>query len=130
MTLTEEYKRDLYGYILGIVKNKSCYLHRINGIPNHLHILLDLHPSVALADLVKDVKQFSHKWIKDNPEKFPLFDKWGEGYYAVSIGVNDLASCKRYIIDQENHHSGRDLLTEMEWMALTSGLTWYPDDWS
>lgn len=102
----------------------------MNGIPNHIHLLIDLHPSVALADLVKDIKQFSNKWIKDNKEKFPMFDKWGEGYYAVSIGITDLENCKNYIIGQKSHHFGQEFLAEMEWMALTSGLTWYADDWN
>lgn len=129
MTITEQYKKELYAYIFGIVKNKNSYLHRINGIANHIHLLVDLHPTVALADFVRDIKQWSHKWLKENPN-FPKFDSWGVGYYAVSIGVSDLNNCRDYIINQENHHKGRDLLLEMEWLALTSGLDWHKDDWA
>lgn len=130
MTITENHKRDLYAYIYGIMKNNDCFVHRINGMPDHVHILADLHPTVALADLVKDVKQFSHKWIKNNADKFPMFSRWGEGYYAASLGINDLDGCKRYIINQESHHGGCNLLEEMKQMALVSGLTWHEDDWS
>ena len=128
MTIPEEYKRELYAYIMGIIKNKRCFLIRINGISNHIHILVDIHPTVALADLVKDIKQWSSHWMKDNP-KFPLFDYWGEGYYAVSVGINELDKCKQYIINQENHHYGHNLLAEMKLMAENNGLSWYADDW-
>lgn len=101
----------------------------MNGIANHIHMLVDIHPTVALADLVKDIKQWSSHWLKNNPN-FPYFDCWGEGYYAVSIGVKDIESCRDYIINQENHHFCRNFMDEMEWMAITNGLTWYEDDWS
>lgn len=130
MTITEDFKRDLYAYIHGIIKNKQCYLHRINGIPNHLHLLIDIHPAVAIATLVKDIKQFSNRWIRGNSDKFPMFDNWGEGYYAVSVGANELERCKEYIKNQESHHSGRDLLDEMKNMAEAHGLAWYADDWT
>ena len=127
MTIPEEYKKDLYAFIFGIIRNKKCFLLRMNGIGNHIHLLVDLHPSVALADLVRDVKQWSSNWLKGNP-KYPCFDSWGEGYYAVSIGVDDVDACKRYIIGQEEHHLHHDLVDEMERIAVASGLEWHPDD--
>lgn len=129
MTITEEYKKDLYAYVVGIIRNKQCYVYRINGIPDHLHLLIDLHPMVALANLVKDIKQFSNKWLRDNPEKFPFFDRWGEGYYAVSVSADDMEDCCKYIINQEVHHRGCEMLNEMKEMATRYGLSWYEDDW-
>ncbi len=40
----------------------------------------------------------SNQWMKTNPN-FQDFEKWGEGYYAVSIGIDGLEECKKYIID-------------------------------
>ena len=124
MTIPEEHKKELYAYIFGIIKHKKCFLLRMNGIPNHVHMLVDIHPSVALADLVKDIKQWSSRWLRENP-KFPMFDSWGEGYYAVSIGIEGIGPCKSYIINQEQHHLGQDLSKEMEEMAVANGLGWY-----
>lgn len=129
MTIPEEHKRELYAYIFGILQNRKCFLLRMNGIGNHIHLLVDVHPTVALADLVKEIKQWSSRWLHDNP-LFPYFDCWGEGYYAVSVGVDGIDACKRYIMNQESHHLGHDLLTEMEHMADCNGLSWYPDDWA
>ena len=113
---------------MGIIVNKKCRLIRINGMADHIHILVDLHPTIAVADLVKEVKQWSSRWLKMNPA-FPGFDCWGEGYYAVSVGIDGLEACRQYIINQETHHVGTGLLDEMERMAHSYGLRWYSDDW-
>ncbi|MDE7461123.1 MAG: IS200/IS605 family transposase [Paramuribaculum sp.] len=128
MAIPEATKRDLYHYILGIIRNKQCYLHRLGGIGNHIHMLIDLNPTVALADFVKTVKRQSSIWMKGD-ERFPGFDSWGEGYYAVSVGVEGLEACKRYIANQEVHHGVVEFMNEMEDMATQNGLRWYGDDW-
>ena len=51
-TLVQEHSRELYAYILGFIQNKNCFLYRINGMEEHIHILCDLHPKIALADYV------------------------------------------------------------------------------
>lgn len=127
-TITLKYKRELYAYIFGILENKKCFLHKMNGVSDHIHILIDLHPSVALSDLVKVIKQSTTQWLRES-HKFPMFDKWNEGYYAVSLGVDGLESCKKYIEQQETHHLGQNTVTEMHEMAVRNGLEWYPDDW-
>jgi REP element-mobilizing transposase RayT len=62
--LRQERREALFRYIWGILKNRESHLYRINGADDHLHILTSLHPSVSLADLVKDVKTGSSLWIK------------------------------------------------------------------
>jgi REP element-mobilizing transposase RayT len=58
-TLPLKYNKELFKYIWGIIKNKKCHLYRINGMEDHIHILSDLHPSIALADFVRDIKTAS-----------------------------------------------------------------------
>lgn len=58
-----EHKKELYRYIWGIVKNKNCILFQINGTENHVHILSDLHPSICLANYIKDIKVASSIWV-------------------------------------------------------------------
>ncbi|MEI6050893.1 MAG: transposase, partial [Bacteroidota bacterium] len=52
-TIKQDNVDQLYAYITGIIKNKNSHLYRINGIENHLHIITDLHPSIALADFMR-----------------------------------------------------------------------------
>ena len=54
-TINQDHTDQLYAYITGIIKNKSSHLYRINGVENHLHILTDLHPSIALADFMREI---------------------------------------------------------------------------
>ncbi len=64
-TLAEEHCTELYKYIWGVIEEKHCKLYRINGMEDHIHIFSDLHPSVSLADYIKDIKLTSGSWIKD-----------------------------------------------------------------
>ncbi|MFD1141529.1 transposase [Larkinella insperata] len=73
----------LYRYIWGVLENKNCRLFRINGVGDHVHILCDLHPAVALANLVKDVKAGSSIWMKQSG-LFPDFEGWAVGYSAFT----------------------------------------------
>lgn len=54
--ISPDFKEDLHKYISGIVKNQGQKLIVINGMPDHLHTLIGLKPSMALADLVRDIK--------------------------------------------------------------------------
>ena len=127
-SINPEKKKDLYSYIHGIIVNKKCKTVRINGMADHVHILLDLHPSVALADLVKSIKGSSGEWLKSNPN-FLKFKGWGRGYYAVSIGKEEKDICRNYIMGQESHHSNRELMEELETLIKAWEMRWYPDDW-
>ena len=64
-TLVEPDRENLYRYMGGILKNKKCHLYRIGGVENHIHIITHIHPSVALASLVKDLKLASSDYIKN-----------------------------------------------------------------
>jgi len=67
-----EYREELFRYIWGIIRNKQSTLFQINGMEEHIHILCDIHPGVALADFVRDIKTFTSKWLKEN-NNFPDF---------------------------------------------------------
>ena len=63
---------DLYKDIWGIINKRDCHLYRIVGIEDHVHLLCSLHPSVALADLVKQIKVATASWIKKITYFHPL----------------------------------------------------------
>ena len=64
-TLTKAGRPILFQYIGGLLKNKQCHVYKINGVEDHLHIVTHLHPSIALASLVKDIKVASSAYIKE-----------------------------------------------------------------
>ncbi|WP_300671257.1 IS200/IS605 family transposase [Soonwooa sp.] len=95
-TINEAHCEELYKYIWGILANKKCKLYRINGVEDHIHLLVGLHPSVALADLVKDVKVASCLWMKQNAN-FPDFEAWQEGYGAFTYSLREKEMIIGYI---------------------------------
>ena len=74
-TIKQDNVNELYAYITGIIKHKNSHLYRINGIENHVHILTDIHPSIASADFTRDIKASSSFWMK-NTKLFPSFTGW------------------------------------------------------
>ena len=102
-TLEAGQRKELFKYIWGILESKKCHLYQINGVEEHLHILTHLHPSVALADLIKDIKLASSKHIKDK-KLFPLFNGWQDGYGAFTYSTDRKDILINYIKNQEAHH--------------------------
>lgn len=112
MPVMRKEKRDeLFKYISGILENKKCHLYQLNGVEDHLHILTHLHPSVALSDLVKDIKIASSIFIKEN-NLFPGFTGWQVGYGAFTYSNEAKVRLIRYIKNQEEHHRKKNFREE------------------
>ena len=99
----KENRDQLFKYIWGVLKNKKCHLYRINGVEDHIHILTHLHPSIALSDLVKDIKLASSAFIKES-NIFPEFKGWQQGYGGFTYSINEKERLIEYIKNQEEHH--------------------------
>lgn len=111
-----EFKEDLYKYITGIVRNNGQKLISINGMSDHIHILIGLKPAMALADLVRDSKADSSNFINKNRWVRGKFS-WQEGYGAFSYGHSQLDTIIRYIQNQEKHHKKRSFKHEyLAWL--------------
>ncbi|MBC8003950.1 MAG: IS200/IS605 family transposase [Verrucomicrobia bacterium] len=93
---------ELFKYIRGILKNNNCKLYRINGIEDHIHVVCDLHPSVALADLIKNIKLASSLLIKEK-HLYPLFSHWAEGYGAFTLSIKEKDRIVKYVMNQQHH---------------------------
>ncbi len=106
-----EFKEELYKYITGIVRNNNQKLIAINGMSDHVHILIGLKPAMALADLVRDIKADSSDFINRKKWVGGRFN-WQEGYGAFSYGHSQLTTIIRYIENQEQHHRRRTFKDE------------------
>ena len=112
-TLEAENRKELYKYIWGILNNNKCYLYQIGGIEDHIHIITHLHPSVALADLVKDIKLASSDYIK-NKKLFPNFNGWQDGYAAFTYSIDTKENLINYVKNQEEHHKTKTFIEELK----------------
>lgn len=103
-TISEDYERDLYKFIWGVVQNNGGKLYRINSMPDHVHMLVEIPPTISIADFVKKVKLASGNFMRNLPEKFPKFTAWAKSYCAISYSENEKDKIKNYIINQKEHH--------------------------
>ncbi len=120
-TLPLSHSDKLFAYIIGIIKKKQCHLYRINGMENHIHILSDLHPSVALADYMRDIKMSSSVWLKKQKE-FKLFDGWADGYAALTYSYKEKETLINYIKNQQEHHSKISFEEEFRNLLESQGI--------
>ncbi len=111
--LAKQNREQLFKYIWGICKNKNCHVYRINGVEDHLHIITHLHPSVALSDLVKDIKTSTSAWIKQE-NIFPAFDFWQVGYAAFTYSREAKENLIEYVKNQEQHHHRTPFIEELK----------------
>ncbi|MFN5169548.1 MAG: IS200/IS605 family transposase [Cyclobacteriaceae bacterium] len=97
------WEEQLYKYITGIIRNKGQKLLAINGMPDHIHILIGMKPTCCLSDLVREIKKASNAFINEqgfSPFKF----EWQEGFGAFSYSHSALDDVIGYIMNQKEHH--------------------------
>ena len=109
--IRNDWRNELYKYITGIVQNHNHKLLQINGIPDHVHILLGFRPTQSLSNLMKIIKQDSIKWINQNTFVNGRFS-WQEGYGAFSHSRSQVPQVVKYIQNQEEHHKQRSFREE------------------
>lgn len=119
--LAADHRRDLFAYIWGVLKKHECHLYRLNGVADHVHILTDLHPTVALANLVKNIKIASSAWIKDE-KVFQGFSHWQDGYGAFTCCMKEKDALIEYIKNQEGHHRTTTFADEYRRLLVEAGI--------
>ncbi|MCC6582699.1 MAG: IS200/IS605 family transposase [Chitinophagales bacterium] len=105
------WKDELYRYMTGIVQNNKHKLIAINGMSDHIHILIGMRPTQSISDLMQDIKGSSSKWINQKGFIKGKFE-WQEGYGAFSYGKSQVKDVIAYIENQEQHHSKKTFRDE------------------
>lgn len=109
--IQNDWKEELYKYMTGIIQNNNHKLLSINGMPDHIHILIGLRPKHALSELVNQIKSNSSKWINDK-RFLPVRFEWQKGYGAFSYGKSQIPVVINYINNQEIHHQKKSFKQE------------------
>lgn len=109
--LQKPWRTEVFKYISGIIEGKQQKSIIVNGVSDHVHLLIGLKPITPLSDLVRDIKNNSSKFINERkflPGKFA----WQEGYGAFSYAHSQLDAVYQYILNQEEHHRKRTFREE------------------
>lgn len=107
----KSWKDELNKYISGIIAGKGQKSIIVNGMADHIHAFIGLKPSMAVSDLVRDIKNNSSKFV--NEKKFVRGKfSWQEGYGAFSYSHSHIEKVFKYIQEQERHHKKRSFKDE------------------
>lgn len=111
--ISVNWEDELFSYITGIIKNKGQKLIRINGVADHLHLLIGIKPDIALSDIVRDIKSNSSRFINDKGWINGRFE-WQQGFGAFSLSHSHLTSAIKYLDHQKEHHKKSTFREEYE----------------
>jgi REP element-mobilizing transposase RayT len=116
-------KPRLREYIRGILKEHEGELLELDGVADHVHLLVRLHPACAVADALRMIKANSPKWMNETAGHEPRF-AWQEGYAAFTVSQSQVPRLLTYIRGQEKHHRRVDFrsvliaLLRRNWIAF------------
>ena len=109
--INKDWQEDLYKYMSGIAINQKHKVFAINGMPDHIHMLISMNPTQSPSDLMHDIKRSSSLWINKNRFVKGNFS-WQEGYGVFSYGKSQVKSICEYIENQKAHHGKRTFQEE------------------
>jgi REP element-mobilizing transposase RayT len=109
--IRENWQTDLYKYMNGIIEQQGHKPFAINGMPDHVHVLVSMNPTQAPSDLMYHVKRSSSLWINENKYVAGKFS-WQEGFGAFSYGKSQIAKICQYIENQQKHHTKKTFYVE------------------
>ena len=115
----------VFAYMSGICRNIGTPLRIAGGIEDHVHLLFLLHPTVTLADTVRDIKSNSSRFIHETWPDLSEF-AWQRGYTAFAVSRSGEDEVYRYIEDQVRHHQKRSLEDELRALYERHGLPFDP----
>ncbi len=116
-TIEEKHEKKLYAYITGIVRNSNGYVHAISGMEDHIHIMLEVPPTMSISDYVKMIKQRSSAWLKESTD-FPRWGGWNKGYAIFTCSPIKTDGVIGYIRNQKKHHQRGSYEDELRNMLL------------
>ena len=109
--LSPKHREGLHKYIAGIIAKRNQKLIAIFCMPDHIHLLIGIKPTVAISDLVRDIKAGSSNFINEQKWVRGHFN-WQEGFGAFSYSRSQIKAVSNYIMEQEIRHKERTFKTE------------------
>jgi putative transposase len=117
--IPQQSQSRLWAYMGGIARTNDFTALAVGGISDHVHLLLSLPPTLAVAKAIQLVKAGSSTWLH---ERSGTRFEWQVGYGAFSIGVSQVAATTRYIQNQAKHHARQTFAQEWKIFLQRHGL--------
>ena len=101
-SIRDEWRERLHEFLGGCVRTAGGIAIAIGGTDDHVHLLISIRATHRLADVVKDIKVASSKWV--HQEIGAKLFGWQNGYGAFTVGTSQLDRVRGYVLNQDKHH--------------------------
>jgi len=119
--IADDWREDLHAYMGGIIRRHGGNLLAAGSVEDHVHLLFPLPRTVAVSELVREIKSGSTRWIHESPSRSTAFG-WQSGYGAFSISPSHKAAVFRYIANQREHHAMASFQDEFRTLLEKYGI--------
>ena len=102
--LSKEIRTKLFRHICSEAERKGFAIDTINGLSDHVHILICLNPKFSISSVVKHIKGESSRWLNETEFTEEIF-QWQDGFSAFSVSKTIVPKVRKYILEQEIRHS-------------------------
>jgi putative transposase len=110
----------LFSYISGVCRKRDCMLLEGGGVADHVHLLIGMSMTKTIADLLRDIKANTSRWIHETwPER--EFG-WQDEYGAFSVGVSYIDKSRPYIRNQQEHQRKHTFEEELRMFVEMQGM--------
>jgi len=117
---------QLFRFMSGSITSMGHKALAVNGMPDHIHVLVGLNPVMAISELAKELKRSSSNFINQNnwmPGKF----QWQTGYGGFSYSRSQIDSVIKYIKNQKLHHKRKTFREEYQEILQKFNIDYNPD---
>jgi putative transposase len=115
------FRDRIHAYLAGICMNLDSPAVLVGGVEDHVHFLCRLSKTISMADLIRELKRDSSKWIKAEQPALGDF-QWQRGYGAFSISPGHVDALKAYIANQAEHHRRETFQDEFRRLCKKYGI--------
>ena len=119
LLIDKAWKWELYARMKTFCKEKEYHLDFVNGVEDHVHLLISPKPKFSLSDIVRDIKRDSYYWVTDNKKCEEVFS-WQDGYGALTVSPSQVKKVRNYIRKQEEHHKIHTYESEIKRFQLAA----------
>ena len=112
--IVPDIESKLYGYLIGKADALGCIVHAIDGIEDHIHLVVSIPPTLAIADFVGQLKGSSAHYLNHGLPDSAIKFSWQRGYGVFSLGGKQLAQAVSYVSNQKAHHLQGTIISSLE----------------
>lgn len=117
--IADDWRADLHAYIGGVVKHRNGDLLAAGSVEDHIHLLIRFPATIAVADLMRDIKTNSSGWRR---EKGDTGFGWQNGYGGFTVNPSIVPDVMAYIHRQREHHRKQSFQEEFLELLAKHGI--------